>query len=302
MESVRVFAPGTIGNVGPGFDILGLCVSGLGDSFEAIPSKEYKIEIEGRDSNVIPIDPNINTVTIAARKVFELLGEEQPFSLKISRQLPSSGGLGASASSSVAGAMIAAKFLGKEADQQLIIEGALHAETFVAGRHLDNIVPCVFGGLTLVESVDPIRVHSLDIKNEYHIALCTPQLKIRTADARKVLPVNLEQGAWVEEMAKATTLITGFSQGKDDLIRTAMKDCYGERFRKSLIPGFDKVQEEILKLGAISFSISGAGPTCFALFKNQPSSDDILNICDQFFGTGTGIHLGKIDRQGAYFL
>ena len=35
MKSVKVFAPATIGNIGPGFDVLGLAIKGIGDIVEA---------------------------------------------------------------------------------------------------------------------------------------------------------------------------------------------------------------------------------------------------------------------------
>ena len=34
MNSIKVFAPDTIGNIGPGFDVLGLAVKGMGDIVE----------------------------------------------------------------------------------------------------------------------------------------------------------------------------------------------------------------------------------------------------------------------------
>lgn len=302
VKEVRVFAPATIGNFGPGFDVLGLAVSGLGDTFTARESDSFQIKVQGRDAGLIPLEPAKNSVTIAAQELARLVGKSIAFSLTIDRKLPASGGLGASASSAVAGAMIAAKFLDCPERQDLILEAALHAEAFVAGRHLDNIAPCILGGLTISQSVEPIQIFRAPTQGDYFIVLITPQLKINTAEARKVLPAQLSQGEWTKELAHTSTLLAGLATNNPEMIAQGLSSCYGERYRKGLIPGFDQAKAQLLENGAIAFTISGAGPSCFGLFLEKPDMDKIREISEQTLGEGTTVHLGSIEDKGAYYL
>ena len=85
MSSVKVFAPATIGNIGPGFDVLGLAIQGMGDTVEAreIPGNEIIIEYIQEVDHNISTDPLKNTASIAAHKVLKTLGIVQGVSLRI---------------------------------------------------------------------------------------------------------------------------------------------------------------------------------------------------------------------------
>src|SRR5207245_10758806 len=103
MKSATVFAPGSVGNVGPGFDILGLAIDGIGDRVTAQPSAAAEVIVRGVDANLVPTDPAKNAAAIAAYAMVK-----QPLKITIDKGLPVSAGLGGSASSSVAGAYAAA--------------------------------------------------------------------------------------------------------------------------------------------------------------------------------------------------
>src|SRR5690606_22611483 len=144
----RVFVPGSIGNVGPGFDVLGLAVADIGDTFELeLTDGEAFVEVEGRDADKIPTDPDQNCCTIAARACLKPSGAMRKPRVSIMRRLPVAGGLGASAASSVGGAYAAAVASRQKVDDSLILQAALVGEAAVAGAHLDNIAPSLFGGL-----------------------------------------------------------------------------------------------------------------------------------------------------------
>ena len=125
---VRVFSPGSIGNLGPGFDVLGLAVAELGDYVTMELADHDAITVRGRDADVIPTDPDENTVSLAARALFESCDCQHRIKVDIERYLPSSGGLGASAASSVAGALAAASLIGRGEDSASIMAAALVAD------------------------------------------------------------------------------------------------------------------------------------------------------------------------------
>src|SRR5205823_4306110 len=137
-----VFAPGSVGNVGPGFDVLGLAAGGLGDTVTVElgrPGFSPAVIVRGVDAELIPIDPAKNAAVIAANAMLAGLKPGLPVQVTIEKGLPVSGGIGGSASSSVAGAYAAALACGVTPSHEDIILAALKGEEAVSGRHLDNI-------------------------------------------------------------------------------------------------------------------------------------------------------------------
>ena len=161
----KVFIPASIGNVGPGFDVLGLSLSSIGDTVtvQLIDGPSEIASITGVDADDIPKDPLKNCATIAADAFLRSQNSAKGVSLSIDRTLPLAGGMGGSATASVGGAFAAAAALGKTGDTKNILLSALAGESEVAGAHLDNIAPSLFGGLCLVQSVSPPIVKRIPI-------------------------------------------------------------------------------------------------------------------------------------------
>ena len=201
----KVFVPASIGNVGPGFDVLGLGLEELGDIFEFQFKDEKEpisIFVEGVDAALVPTDPKKNTVSIAAVFFAEkLVGRPISFSLKIKRNLPIAGGLGSSAASSVAGAFAAAHYFNK-LDKAWMIEAALEAESAVSGRHLDNIAPSLLGGLCVVEkSGETLDATVIPVDMDLYYVMMTPRIKLDTKSGRAILPKSLDTASWVKQLS-----------------------------------------------------------------------------------------------------
>jgi homoserine kinase len=300
----RIFAPATIGNVGPGFDVLGLAIDGLGDIITATPTeKEFFLDsVSGRDASLVPLDTTKNVVSIAAKAYLENKKDSRGLRLSIEKSLPISGGLGGSAASSVAGALAAAAVYGYALDHDEIFEAALVGEAAVSGRHLDNIAPCVLGGLTLVRSQDPFDVISIPVRADWWVAVCTPNIKVETKAARAVLPPASERREWIQQMANTAALVHAFSLGDAALLSRALQDVFAEPRRASLIPGFYDAKKAALDAGALACSISGAGPTLFAICESQARALSCLTEIRRVFGDASSGHVGEIAKQGARVL
>lgn len=302
LRTVTVFAPASIGNVGPGFDVLGLAVEGLGDTITATitDGPTELVGISGRDATLVPNETEKNVACIAARALLQKLKETRGVRLTLEKGLPLSGGLGGSAASSVAGALAAASVFDCEVTIQTLLEAALEGEASVSGRHLDNIAPCLLGGLTLVRSQEPPDVISLTIKDDWWLALCTPKVRLETKAARALLPSLWERQKWVQQMANTAALVHAFAQGDEGLVRRALDDGFAEPARASLIPGFYEVKNAALSSGAFGCSISGAGPTVFALCPNQERASSVLQAMQAAFGVvESSGHVGRISKKGA---
>lgn len=298
MNSGTAFAPGSIGNVGPGFDVLGLAVDGIGDRVTVeLTKKESRIDaITGRDAELVPRDAARNCAAIAANAYLAPFGFRAI--VTIEKGLALAGGMGGSAASSVAGAYAAGLALGQSPNVRDVLAAALEGESAVAGRHLDNIAPSVVGGLALSRSVDPIDVIKLPVAKDWWIALVTPNVRIQTKDARALLPEECDRATWIQQMANTTALAHAFATGDGELVRRALDDRYAEPRRAALIPNFHEVKRAAIHAGAFACTISGSGPTLFAIAPDEAVARACRDAMARAFGSVAGTHVGAIAKEG----
>jgi homoserine kinase len=261
------FAPGSIGNVGPGFDVLGLAVDGIGDrvTVELTDGPSRVDGVTGRDADLVPRDPAKNAASIAAAAWLRAAGISRNTIVSIEKGLPLAGGMGGSAASSVGGALAACLAAGVESSPNDVMAAALEGEGAVAGRHLDNIAASTVGGLALCRSVDPIDVVAIPVAASWWVVLLTPRVRIETKQARAVLSGSCERQRWVQQMANTAGLLYAFATGDASLVQRSLDDLYAEPLRAPLIPNFAAVKKAALDAGALGCSISGGGPTIFAI-------------------------------------
>jgi homoserine kinase len=293
-----VFAPGSVGNVGPGFDVLGLAVGGRGDTVTVELADSvgtgFSLSLRGTDAHLIPTDPSKNAAAIAAKAMWDRLKPVPTHGARITidKGLPVSGGIGGSAASSVAGAYAAALACGMTPSPEEIILAALAGEEAVSGRHLDNIAPITLGGLVLSRAIEPLDVIKLATP-DWRVVLVRPNARIETKKARAILPREWDQ--WTQQMANTAALIHAFATADGALARRALDDLYAEPRRASLIPNFDAIKRAALDAGAFGCSISGSGPTIFALA--DPA--DAERIAEAMTIGDCDVRVAGIDHQGA---
>lgn len=297
--TATVFAPGSVGNVGPGFDILGLAIDGMGDTVTVAFSDDWKMEVRGRDADLIPTDPLQNAASIAASAMLKRRGEKRAATVTLEKGLPMSGGMGGSAASSVAGAYAASLACGVEPTSEEIMLAALEGESVVSGRHLDNIAPITLGGLVLSRSMDPIEVVALKVPPDWSVALITPRVRVETKQARSILPDMWDRASWIQQMANTAALIIAFENGDGPLARRALDDLYAEPRRAPMIPRFLEVKRAALTAGAYGCSISGSGPTIFAIVDERTSSVCLAAMKRAMEGVKYDARIAPIARRGA---
>jgi homoserine kinase len=308
-DRVRVFAPGGVGNIGPGLDILGCAVTGLGDVVEFAWSDEPYTGLRIADPGHpgLSTDPTRHASAIAALCVIRLAGArpERSLVMRATKGLPLAGGQGGSAASAVAGAVAMNAMLGTPLDQHALLVAALEAEATVAGRHADNVAPALMGGVVLVRSVDPIDVVCLPSPPGLRIVLVHPEQRLRTADAREVLPDAIDRALFIRQSANIAAMVAAFASGDLDLLRRALDDRIAEPARAKLLPGFSEAKAAALDAGALGCSISGAGPTSFAFAPDDASAARIAAaMCAAYHARNvpTASRLERIDEQGARVL
>ena len=307
-EPVTAFAPGGVGNIGPGLDILGLAVAGAGDTVRAEWTREPGIQVRDPGDPSLPRDPARHTAALAARAVLAAAGERlqgRGIALTVRKGLPLSGGQGGSAASAVAGAVAANALLGAPLDRAGLLAACLVAEETVAGRHLDNIAPSLLGGIVLIRCMEPTDIVELPVPEELTVVLVRPEQTLRTADARAVLPVTVLRDIAIHQAAQVGAIVAALARSDYELLGRAIDDRIAEPVRASLLPGFTEAKAAALGAGALGSSISGSGPTAFALTRGPAVAGRVAEAMVAAYaaaGHRAAARVAPVDRVGARLL
>lgn len=303
MNSIKVYAPASIGNVGPGFDFLGLAVEASGD-LVYIEKTKGNIEIEIINGILgISLDPDHNTAGIAARSVMKKLGVKAGLKIKLWKGIPPGSGMGSSAASAVAAGYATSLLFGDELGKDGILEAVTAAEEVVSGSFFcDNTACSLFGGLIMSRSYHPLEVIKLGAIDDLHIVIVKPDIEILTADSRKVLPTQVSFQAAMANSRNSCGIVVAAMKNDPSLFARSICDHIVEPARANLIPGFYQVKEAALKAGALGCSISGAGPAIFAVCLEQETAEEAAKgMVKEFYReqlTST-VYITGIDARGA---
>ena len=304
--AVTAFAPGSVGNVGPGLDILGLAVAGDGDEVRAEWLSEPGIRVLDPGHPDLPHEPERHTAGLAARAVLERAGgaaaRGRGIGLSVRKGLPLSGGQGGSAASAVAGAVAVNALLGEPLGRVQLIEACLDAEEAVAGRHADNIAPSLLGGIVLIRAMDPLDVIPLPVPAELYVVLARPEQRMRTAEGRAVLPREVSRAVALHQAAQVAAMVAALALDDYELLGRAVDDRIAEPARAGLLPGFAEAKAAALAAGALGSSISGSGPTAFALARGREAAERIAAAMAGAYrarGAECRVRIGPVDRAGA---
>ena len=132
-RKVTATAPGGIGNIGPGLDVLGCAVSGARDEITVEWRDEPGIDVADSGHPDLPRDAKRHTAALAAAAVLARAGEsKRGLTLWCRKGLPLSGGQGGSAASAVAGAVATNALLGNPLGTDALLAACLDAESTVA--------------------------------------------------------------------------------------------------------------------------------------------------------------------------
>lgn len=277
-ERATAFAPASVGNVAIGFDIMGFSVDALGDRVTVSRRASPGVEITATRgvAGELPREPGDNTAGRALLAMQEAVRPGFGFSVEIDKGIPLGSGLGGSAASAV-GAVVAANALLPQPLAQLeLLKFAMAGEAVASGaRHADNIAPSLFGGLVLTVGIDHPRIKQIPVPPGIRAVIVHPHMFLATARARAILKRSVELSDFVWQTANLAGFISGCYTNDLDMIRASFEDVVIEPQRAALIPGFHEVRQGAMQAGALGCSISGAGPSMFALVR-EPSAAAVL--------------------------
>lgn len=265
--------------MGPGLDVLGCALTGLADEIIAWRVDRPGVHVADPGHPSLPFDPALHASAIAATALLDRAtsaGQRRfGVALQLVKRLPLAGGQGGSAASSVAGAAAANALLDEPLGSMDVLHAAFIAETAVAGRHLDNVAPCVLGGIVLIRAMDPPDLVRLEPPASLRIVLALPAMELQTRQARAVLPDRVELATALHQAAQVGAIVAACASGDLALLGRAIDDRIAEPARAALLPGFRVAKDAALGAGALGCSISGAGPTAFAFAASDVDGDRI---------------------------
>ncbi|MDX1389309.1 MAG: homoserine kinase [Acidobacteriota bacterium] len=272
--AITAFAPATVANLGPGFDVLGLALHEPGDRVTARTAEGEGVRIvsiQGDDAR-LPTRAEDNTAGIAAAVTLELAGVRAGIEIELEKGLPLGSGLGSSAASAAAAAWAVNRLIGSPLMDLDLVEACLEAESAVSGRHADNVAAAVLGGIVMVRSVDPLDVVSLPVPRGLSVAVVTPEFEFPTRKAREVLPHSVSLTEMVRGQAALAGLVSALYMGDLALLGRSLEEHVITPARTPLIPGARGVMETANRAGALGSGLSGSGPSVFALCRDLESA------------------------------
>jgi homoserine kinase len=265
---VTAFAPGSVANVAIGFDILGFSVDSVGDRVTLTRTAKPGVTISSITGVVqdLPLAADKNTAGQALLALIKARSLPFGFDMRIEKGIPLASGLGGSAASAVAAVVAANAMIEDPLTRIELLKVAMEGEAVASGsRHADNISPSLFGGLVLTVGIDEPRVKQIPVPEQIHAVIIHPHLQVSTKQARAILSRTVNMSDFVWQTANLAGFISGCYTNDLDLIKASLEDVIIEKQRQVLIPGFAAVRAAALASGALGCSISGAGPTVFAL-------------------------------------
>ena len=300
-STVTVSAPATIANLVCGFDILGMALEEPRDILQVSITGSPGIQITNKDDFDLPSDPMQNVAGVALQAMLNEYPHAAGFNLISHKQIKPGSGLGSSAASA-AGAVVAANILlDQYFSMEQLVKFAMAGEELASGiRHADNVAPCIYGGITLIRSLEPTDIIPLNVP-ELYVTVIHPQIEIKTSDARQILRKNVLLKDAIIQWGNIAGLVTGFLKNDHALISRSLTDIIIEPVRSILIPGFKEIKTSCVQAGALGGGIAGSGPSIFMLSANKQTAMDVQSNMKEIYqrlGIDYNVYVTTISSQG----
>jgi len=307
MKQISVKAPGTVANVACGFDILGFAIDEPGDTITVRLNDSGKVTVGSMKSRQkLPRDPDLNVATVAAMAMKAHLGLAEGIEIDIEKGIKPGSGIGSSAASS-AGAVVALNYLlNQPCEPSELVKFAMEGERVASGTpHADNVAPAIMGGFVLVRDYEPLDIIPLQTDLDLKVVVLHPDIEIKTEDARRLLRQQISLQKAVQQWGNVAGFVTGLLQNDADLISRSMVDVIIEPIRSILIPHYEEVRAAADKAGALGCSISGSGPSVFALCDTHESAKQTAELIDEVYkklDLNYDIHRSALNLKGTKIL
>lgn len=303
---IKIFAPASVANVAVGFDILGFALEKPGDEIiirEGSKPGLVITDIQGAGGK-LPYDVMKNTAGYAAYRLLEHIGEtDRPLEMEIHKKMPFGSGLGSSAASAAGGVFAVSEFLHTGLSKYELLRFAVEGEQIADGAfHADNVGPSLLGGMVLIRDNETLDIKKLHIPHGLYAAVIYPHVEVLTRESRGILTSEVSFKDVIRQQGNLGAFVAGMYTSDYGLISRSLQDLLVEPQRAHLIPLFYEMKEAALAAGALGFSISGAGPSMFALCDNSIKAESVIEAANKLYQSkkvSINTYLSKINHEGA---
>ena len=301
MDEIKVHAPATVSNVVCGFDCLGFALAEPYDEMMVRKIDEPVVRIVHHDNFGLSVDPLNNVAGVALIAMRTAAGLDHGFEVEVTKYIKPGSGIGSSSASSCGAVVAANKLLNERFSKPELVEFAMEGEKLASGaKHADNVAPCIYGGFTLVRSIEPLDIVALDFPPMFATVI-HPQIEIKTSEARAILPTHVPLKDAVYNWSNLGAFVAALAKGEHDLIARSLVDRIVEPARSGAIPMFDEVKQASLDAGAIGGGISGSGPSIFMLSKTHETASKVEQAMTNVYsstGIDFNVYVSEISRRG----
>ena len=270
MTLVRVKAPATTANMGPGYDCLGMALDVWNTiEIEVLDSGEPVVEVTGEGAGELGTGRD-NLVYRSMEFLFQDAEQEMPLvRIRCDNAIPLARGMGSSAAA-IAGGLVAANAI---CSQDYTPNDLLEMAATIEG-HPDNVAAAVLGGMQLVisdKTEEGSRLYPvpINVPSELHAVVFVPQVRIATEDARAVLPEKVTVADAVHNMGRVGLLVASMATNHPEYLAIATQDLLHQPYRQPLFPAMKVIFKAALDAGALGVFLSGSGSTVLALTQGR---------------------------------
>jgi homoserine kinase len=289
--TVRVVAPASTANLGPGFDTAAAAL----DLWNEVAVEERSrsggsgVEIEGEGAGELPRDESHLTL-----RAFALLAPVENYCFRFVNRIPLESGLGSSAAAIAAGLVAGAAISGRDASPQklLVLGEALEG-------HADNLAAALYGGVCLAARRNG-STHAARIAGDMPAAaiLAVPASRTSTAASRGGLPTSVSHEDAAHTAGAAALLGAAIACGDLALLRDSFDDRLHEQYRVDGAPLLRRLRESAPE-GTVGVTLSGSGPSVVVWAVPALAADVARDLASQLPADTIILPL-RIAREGAH--
>ena len=298
----RVWAPATVANLNVGFDALGCALKAPGEFMEFRRVSQPGVRLVNGANTALPLEVEANVAGKAAASLLGALGNPFGVEVTVTKSILPGSGIGSSAASAVA-AVVGIDALaeaGMRRDE--LLPFALDGEAVASGaRHADNVAPALMGGMTLIDPQG--KVCPLPVPTSWHLVVLHPQVVIKTAESRAVLPDQVPLSDAVNQAAWLGRFVHDLHAGNELEAMYALEDLLVGPHRGALMPHWDACQTAAKDAGARAGGISGSGPSSFWVCRSAEEASEVAAALQRVMsaqGMDHHLHVTTISTQGAH--
>ncbi|MCI0415485.1 homoserine kinase [bacterium] len=260
-KSFQILVPGSVSNLGCGFDTLGLAISlYFKTSVHSARDFQFEMTCNGRPLE-LPREENLYLKVL--RSCYPVSPDDWHFHVNIETEISPKRGLGSSACCVISALLTAARLLNLKQEARQVLSTATQWEP-----HPDNLCASVLGGFTVAMSNDSGALHyqKLSFPRSLRLMLMIPEWQISTDEARRLLPQVYSQEAVIGNLQRLAYFMGCIQDGNFHALRESVRDQIHQPYRAPLMPFARDLLEKDFG-GETAIMISGSGPTFAVLYR-----------------------------------